>query len=605
MKKRKLLRIGLPTLVGIVVIATVLFQVFIGFNPISVQANTEILSIGNELNMLQYSSTSIVSNGNGTYIYTEKWLHSYVTLLFNTVDGDLDVGDYAADGTGTGYYIRIVPVTQGQFIHIGLDFKDIFGVVHSIAGLKQVSIVAGSSAYYNEFLTAQGAIDDWTTTSKYYGDDSNQLPSGDVVRQKSTAISYNTLKTVPNAVEPSRIEQTVTNAIPIEPLNLPNGDGIGFDATSNSGEVDTVSGYSFSHTCGVTANLLVFGDSNCGDLLEYVSAVSYNSTAMTFVRTDQTHDFNYFDFLNTNVFYLYAPTTGSAKTVSVTYNDTNTSGCGGVVSYSGAKQSGQPDSSNENDGSSSDPSVSVSTNVDNCWVFAVGYASASSGNLTCNNTQRWDSVVSSNNSDDSMASDTGGVVHPTGSKSMSWNWSDSNSDYWIISGVSFSPAIGGATYTISNSASTYTLNSDNSGSGIVRPNTLYYSNPNGSTVSPTTGGATDAQCEWTLTNTSTAATDLTCTMTDYSGGGSASTNSNGGSANSPTNGATSYGACSYFSGQASTSWQVIKTSGSTIGYSNLAASTNIKWGFLELTQTHYGTSGTGSTSTLLITATAH
>lgn len=159
---------------------------------------------------------------------------------------------------------------------------------------------------------------------------------------------------------------------------------------------------------------------------------------------------------------------------------------------------------------------------------------------------------------------------------------------------------GGATYAISNSASTYTLNSDNSGSGIVLPNTTYYSNPLGSTTSPTVGGATDAQCEWTLTNTSTAAIDLTCLMSDYSGGGSASTNSNNG-----TNGATSYGAKSYFSGQASGSWVVIKTAGSSVGYSNLAANTNIKWGFLELTQTNYGSSATGSTSILLITATAH
>ena len=59
------------------------------------------------------------------------------------------------------------------------------------------------------------------------------------------------------------------------------------------------------------------------------------------------------------------------------------------------------------------------------------------------------------------------------------------------------------------------------------------------------------------------------------------------------------------SGQASGAWVVIKSSGSSVGYSNLAANTNIKWGFLELTQTNYGTSATGSTATLLVTATAH
>ena len=132
------------------------------------------------------------------------------------------------------------------------------------------------------------------------------------------------------------------------------------------------------------------------------------------------------------------------------------------------------------------------------------------------------------------------------------------------------------------------------------PNTTYYSNPLGSLTSPTVGGATDAECEWTLTNTSGMAIDLTCTMSDYSGGDSNSTNSNNG-----TNGTTSFGAKSYFSGQASGSWVVMKTAGSSVGYSNLAANTNIKWGFLELTQTNFGTSVTGSTSIIMITATAH
>jgi hypothetical protein len=170
---------------------------------------------------------------------------------------------------------------------------------------------------------------------------------------------------------------------------------------------------------------------------------------------------------------------------------------------------------------------------------------------------------------------------------------------WVIFNASASPP------NISNSASTYTLNSDNSGSGIVMPNTTYYANPLGSTTSPTTGGVLNTECEWTLTNTSTSAIDLTVTMTDYSGGGSNSTNSNSGSPDTPSNGATSYGACSYFSGQASTAWQIIKTSGSTTGYSNLSANTNIKWGMLELTQTSLATSAVASTSVITITATNH
>jgi hypothetical protein len=600
--KKKLLIIGLSILVVLPTVAVLSQTVF--SNPVKVYARSADISIGNALNAAQATSsddrtdilnpdgslatlpgvdtnsTKITPNGDGTFTYTEKWIVSYATILFNTPDGDLDAGDYALDGNG-GYYVRLVPTTQGQFTDEPSTYN--------ISGLAQVFIVPGGTAYYDEFLTAQGAIDDWTPTSKYYGSDFGTLPTGDVVRRQSNAVSYNSLKTVKNATQPSRQEQISTSAIPQEPIDLPNGDGIGYDATSYSGGYSGVSGYSFNQNCGATANLLVFGDahSSGGYNDTTITGVTYNSVAMTFVRSDVIH--NYPLTWRSTIYYLLAPSTGSSYTVTVTFNNSQDTGGGGVVSYSGAAQSGQPDNSNGNSGSSSNPTVNIVTSADNCWVFDVCKAQWSES--SCGNTSRWiDSTY------DSYGSDTNGVVHPAGTQTMSWTMSGSG--YWITSAVSFAPTV--VTPVISNSASTYTLNSDNSGSGIVMPNTTYYSNPLGSTTSPTTSGATDAQCEWTLTNTSSMAIDLTCTMPDYSGGGSNSTNSNDG-----TNGATSFGAKSYFSGQASGSWVVMKSSGSSVGYSNLAANTNIKWGFLELTQTTLGTSVTGSTSIITITATAH
>jgi hypothetical protein len=152
---------------------------------------------------------------------------------------------------------------------------------------------------------------------------------------------------------------------------------------------------------------------------------------------------------------------------------------------------------------------------------------------------------------------------------------------------------------ISNSASTYTLNSDNSGTGKVAPSTTYYSNPLGSTTAPS-ATVVDAECEWTLTNTSNIATDLTFLMADFAGGSDNSTNGNTGSA-----GATSYGCYTYISGVALASAVLCKSSGSGVGLSNLGATTNKKWGIKFLTQTNAATGPTAATSVLMCTATVH
>lgn len=151
---------------------------------------------------------------------------------------------------------------------------------------------------------------------------------------------------------------------------------------------------------------------------------------------------------------------------------------------------------------------------------------------------------------------------------------------------------------IANSPATFTLNSL-TGTSKILPSTTYYTNPLGDTTSPTGAGATDSECEFTITNTSNIVTDLTVTMANMSSG-DASTNGNSGAA-----GATSYGAKSYFSGQASGAWVVTKTSGSSVGLASLGATTNIKWGFLYATQTNAWTTGTSMTTTATIAAVAH
>ncbi len=148
---------------------------------------------------------------------------------------------------------------------------------------------------------------------------------------------------------------------------------------------------------------------------------------------------------------------------------------------------------------------------------------------------------------------------------------------------------------------TYTLNSDNGASGKVSPNTTYYSNPLGSTTSPS-ATVDVGECDFTITNTSTIVTDLTGNMSDFSGGSDNSTNSNLG-----TNDTTKYGAYAYYSGETYSSKVILKASGSDTGNfkASLAATTNIKVGFELKTQSNAWTGANSATSTLTITSTVH
>lgn len=151
--------------------------------------------------------------------------------------------------------------------------------------------------------------------------------------------------------------------------------------------------------------------------------------------------------------------------------------------------------------------------------------------------------------------------------------------------------------SISNSPGTWTIGGI-TGSGKILPNTVYYSNPLGDTTSPSTT-VVDGECRFTLTNTSTVAIDLTVNFPNHTGG-DASTNSNLG-----TNDTTKFGAYSYFSGVLFANKVIAKASSSDVTYSNLAATTNIKWGLMYKSQSNDWTSGSAMSSTVTISAAAH
>lgn len=133
--------------------------------------------------------------------------------------------------------------------------------------------------------------------------------------------------------------------------------------------------------------------------------------------------------------------------------------------------------------------------------------------------------------------------------------------------------------------------------GTTAPDTVYYANPLGDATIPS-DPVVDGECRFTITNTSSVATDITVNFPDHTGG-DASTNSNLG-----TNGATTFGAYSYCTGMPySTDKVIAKVTGSDPMKTNLGATTNLKFGLTYETQTNAWTVATAMASTVNVTAT--
>jgi hypothetical protein len=151
--------------------------------------------------------------------------------------------------------------------------------------------------------------------------------------------------------------------------------------------------------------------------------------------------------------------------------------------------------------------------------------------------------------------------------------------------------------SISIAPDTYNINGAD-GKG-AKPSTTYYTNPSGMETTPTVGGAVDGECAFTITNTSNVHIDLKVTSSDFAGGSDNSANSDAGTAAAAT-----YGAKSYFSGQAAAAWEVAKVAIDATGYANLGETTNIKFGMIIAEQTNAWTGATPATFSVVVTASA-
>jgi hypothetical protein len=156
---------------------------------------------------------------------------------------------------------------------------------------------------------------------------------------------------------------------------------------------------------------------------------------------------------------------------------------------------------------------------------------------------------------------------------------------------------------VENTPGTWTMNGVK-GDGFLSLDTIYYAigATGTSDITAPVTTVTDADCRFSLTDTSSVNITLKVTMEDFTGGGANMANSEDGS-----NGAATYGAYSYYSGMTYADKKVVKevaNIGTTTAMytSTTPGGADIKWAVQVETQTGDWASGTASTATLTVTA---
>jgi hypothetical protein len=209
---------------------------------------------------------------------------------------------------------------------------------------------------------------------------------------------------------------------------------IAFDAAATSNATGT--SLTFSHTC-TGANLIlwvsVLVNSAPNDHTDYVTGITYNGVAMTraaFIGGTGTNNDPCF------LYYLFAPATGAHNVV------VSISGSKPIYavssSYTGAAQSGTPDSATGEASLASSKTVAVTVSTANSWIISCcgdgqnGSPTAGTGLGATRSSQTFESVTADSN-----------ATVSAGSNSITWNLTAGS--YPTVCVAAFAPAVGGNT----------------------------------------------------------------------------------------------------------------------------------------------------------------
>lgn len=195
--------------------------------------------------------------------------------------------------------------------------------------------------------------------------------------------------------------------------------------------------FTWSHTTSGTNRLLAVGMAIRSNASQTVSSADYANVPLTFIRADTNGQ-----SVRSELWYLVTPASGT-NTVRVNLTTSAKAACG-AISLTGVHQSSPLEASNGATGSSTTPSVTVTTVADDAWVIdAVAFRSAGNGQPTgtpgAGQTERWSGYTEGGGTGPNIRGkgSTEGPQTPPGGVVMDWSLSASVD--WAISAASFQP----------------------------------------------------------------------------------------------------------------------------------------------------------------------
>lgn len=205
----------------------------------------------------------------------------------------------------------------------------------------------------------------------------------------------------------------------------PSWGALAIDAASSAG-CGACTSLSWSHTVSGTNRLLVVGPSGY-DTSDTVTGVTYNSVAMTVVPSSSTSTGNH----TVSQYGLIAPATGT-NTVLVSVTGQMTDIGAGAVSFTDAHQTTPFGTAATATGSSTTPSVNVSSAADQIVMDTLNIIHNGTLTVDGSQTQRWQGIGGFG-----FIKYAGSTEAGAGTTTMSW--SNSTSQVWAIAAVPVKP----------------------------------------------------------------------------------------------------------------------------------------------------------------------
>lgn len=201
---------------------------------------------------------------------------------------------------------------------------------------------------------------------------------------------------------------------------------IAFDAASQNA-TNSVTELTLAHT-NTGANQIGFCGVGIGDANDWITGITWNGVAMTRINTQviggAANNRGY-------LYYIIAPTTGNI--VITSSNSVNIRAC--ATSYTGAKQTGQPDAQGTTSTGSTNTISSVLTSVaNNSWH--VSFANDDQGTLAASTGTTSRTVTSPASS---RMGDNNAAITPAGSNTMIWTDTGAGAGM-AVCGATFAPA---------------------------------------------------------------------------------------------------------------------------------------------------------------------